>query len=196
MKVGLTGGIASGKSAVADAFAMRGVAVIDTDLIARELVEPGTPALAEIRATFGDSILDSAGKLDRKQLRSLVFSDPEKRRTLEGLLHPLIAREMHTRAAAAGGVYQLIVVPLLVEAGLATDFDRVLVVDCPATLQMSRLIARDNETETTARAMLDAQSARGQRLAQADDIIVNDGDLVALDTAVGKLHRVYTMLTH
>lgn len=196
MKVGLTGGIASGKSAVADAFALRGVPVIDTDLIARELVEPGTPALEAITAKFGTAVLDNTGNLDRKHLRKLVFSDPAKRRSLESLLHPLIVHEMHARAAAATGPYQIIVVPLLVEVGLSANFDRVLVVDCPERLQLSRLLARDAETEQSARAILATQSERGRRLGHADDIIVNDGDLVALDTAVAKLHRVYTELAH
>lgn len=194
MKIGLTGGIASGKTAVADAFAMRGVAVIDTDVIARELVEPGSAALAEIVAEFGTELVDSAGRLDRKRLRELVFSDPDMRRRLEAILHPRIAVVMHERAAAAGGPYQVIVVPLLVEAGMSEQFDRVLVVDCPEALQLARLIARDDESEASARGMLSAQSTRAARLAQAHDVIVNDGDLVALDVAVARLHRVYTAL--
>lgn len=196
MKIGLTGGIASGKSAVADAFAMRGVAVIDTDVIAREVVAPGGAALDEIRGAFGAQILDSAGNLDRKRLRKLVFSDPNQRRRLEAILHPRIVAVMAERVAAAGGRYQVVVVPLLVETGMSDRFDRVLVVDCPQKLQIARLVARDDETEESARAIVAAQAQRAQRLARADDIIVNDGDLVALDVAVAKLHRVYDAIAN
>ena len=191
MKIGLTGGIASGKTAVADAFAMRGVPVIDTDLIARELVAPGGAALEEVQATFGSQILDSAGNLDRKQLRKLIFSDDSQRQRLESILHPRILTIMDERVAAAGGRYQVVVVPLLVETGMSDRFDRVLVVDCPQSLQIPRLVARDDETDESARAIIATQVDRTRRLAHADDIIVNDGDFVALDVAVAKLHRVY-----
>lgn len=194
MRVALTGGIASGKSAVAEAFAARGVPVIDTDVIARDVVGAGLPALAEIVAVFGSEVLDSDGHLDRKHLRELIFSDPQRRRQLEAILHPAIAREMQTRIAAAGGDYQIIVVPLLLEAGLEGEFERILVVDCAESLQLERLIARDGESETSARRILDAQAERRARVAHADDVIVNDGDLSQLKTAVEKLDHAYRML--
>jgi dephospho-CoA kinase len=191
LRIGLTGGIASGKSAVARLFAARGVPVIDTDQIARDVVEPGQPALAELVEAFGAAILRPDGHLDRRALREQVFADPSQRRRLEALLHPRILAELERRSAAAGGPYQVLVIPLLVEGGRRTPLDRVLVVDCPEETQLARLRARDGETEAGARAMLAAQARRGDRLAAADDVIVNDGTLEQLEAAVAALDARY-----
>lgn len=191
LRIGLTGGIASGKSVVAGLFAARGVPVIDTDRIAREVVEPGQPALARVVEAFGDGVLDEAGRLDRRALRERVFADPGDRRRLEGILHPAIMAELEEQSAAAGGDYQVLVIPLLVEGGRSEAVDRVLVVDCPVETQLERLRARDEETEAGARAMLAAQASREQRLAAADDVIINDGSLEALENRVAELDAQY-----
>ena len=194
MRIGLTGGIASGKSAAARVFASLGVPVIDTDEIAREVVEPGTPGLGLVIGEFGREVLDAAGRLNRKQLRSLVFADPAARHRLEKILHPLIRDAMNARSAQAGGLYQVLVIPLLVEGDLRSSVDRVLVIDCPEDLQIRRLLQRDQGEEAEARAMLRAQTRREQRLAAADDVIVNDSDLAALERNVRELDVRYRSL--
>ena len=194
LRVGLTGGIASGKSTVADMFAELGAIVIDTDAIAREVVEIGEPALDEIRAAFGAGVIRDDGTLNRPALRELVFSDPAQRRRLEAIVHPRIRSETVSRAESAGGPYQLIVVPLLVDSPLREFVDRVLVIDCDESAQIRRLMARDGESETGARQMLAAQSSREVRLAIADDVIHNDGDLEATRRQVATLHKVYSGL--
>ncbi len=191
LRVGLTGGIASGKTTVANLFAARGIAVIDTDQIAREIVAPGQSALASVVEAFGRDVLDASGALDRRRLRASVFADPAGRRRLEALLHPLILDEMARRSADAPGPYQILVIPLLVETGRTEYVDRVLVVDCPVDVQVARLLARDAENELQARAMIAAQATREQRLALADDVIVNDGDLDALESEVEALDARY-----
>lgn len=194
LRIGLTGGIASGKSVVADLFADRGAPVLDTDLIARDVVAPGEPALAEIAAVFGETLLQPDGSLDRRRLRERVFAHPADRRRLEAILHPRIRAELERRSALAGGPYQLLVIPLLVEGAGQTRLDRVLVVDCPEEVQLARLRARDGETEAGARAILAAQADRATRLAAADDVIVNDGSREALATAVEQLDARYRQL--
>ena len=191
MKIGLTGGVASGKSTVARAFANLGVAVIDSDRIARDIVEPGQPALAEVVAAFGPEIVGEDGRLDRKSLRELVFSDSSRRARLEAILHPRIAAELHARAGAAGGPYQVLEIPLLLETGMQTQVDRVLVVDCPVEAQVQRLIERDGGTASDAHRIVAAQTGRDRRLAAADDVIVNDGALDSLDRSVRALDRSY-----
>ena len=191
LRIGLTGGIASGKSMVAQLFAGQGVPVIDLDEIAREVVAPGEPALAAILAEFGRDLLDAAGHLDRTALRARVFEDPAERQRLEGLLHPRILEAVVSHAETAGGPYQVIVAPLLVEFGLTGWVDRVLVVDCPAETQLQRLLARDGGDEALARAILATQVSREQRLAAADDVIVNDGPQERLAAAVAALDAVY-----
>ena len=176
-RVALTGGIASGKSTVADMFAELGVAVIDTDVIAREVVQAGQPALREIQERFGSEVIDAAGNLDRRALRNIVFADEEARLDLETILHPRIGAETRRQADAAPGPYQIIVVPLLVGSPLLEFVDRVLVVDCDEELQVQRLLARDTETVDQARRILAAQASREARLAIADDVINNDRDL-------------------
>lgn len=191
LRIGLTGGIASGKSVVANLFAARGITVIDTDQIAREIVAPGQPALARVVAAFGSDVLDASGGLDRRRLRASVFADPAGRRQLEAILHPLILDEMARRSAVAPGPYQVLVIPLLAETGHTEYVDRVLVVDCPVKDQVARLLARDAENESQARAMIAAQATREQRLALADDVIVNDGDVDGLEAAVDALDGRY-----
>jgi dephospho-CoA kinase len=173
-RVALTGGIASGKSTVADMFADLGVAIIDTDVIARKVVQPGQPALDEIRERFGNEVIDSAGQLDRRALRKLVFSDENARLDLEAILHPRIGAETRRQADTAPGPYQIIVVPLLVGSPLLRFVDRVMVVDCDEELQVRRVMARDAESAEQARRILAAQASRAARLAIADDIIDND----------------------
>lgn len=194
LRIGLTGGIASGKSTVADMFAEKGVPIIDTDVIAREVVQPGQPALAEIARTFGANVLDDDGTLDRKRLRQLVFADDRERRKLEAILHPRIRDAAMQEAAAAGGPYQLIVVPLLVESPMKEVMERILVVDVREQTQLERLLERDTESEEQARRMIAAQSSRKDRLAIADDVITNDASLAETAEQVDSLHRKYLEL--
>ena len=195
-KVGLTGGIASGKSTVAGLFSVLGVPLIDTDQIAREVVQPGSSVLAAIVARFGPQVLQADGSLDRRQLRTLVFADDRARADLEALTHPAIAHETQLRSNAATGPYLLIAVPLLAEKQLAHRYDRVLVVDCDRSLQWQRLTLRDRISPQQAEAMLAAQAGREQRLAIADDVIVNNGSLTELIPQVETLHRRYQQLAN
>jgi dephospho-CoA kinase len=192
--VGLTGGIASGKSAVADLFAARGVPVLDTDLIARDVVAPGTEGLARLVAAFGEDVLDERGALDRGALRARVFAEPAEREALEAIVHPLVLATLTDRAATAGGPYQIHVIPLLVETGLADRVDRVLVVDCEPALQIERLLGRDAGDRAQAERILAAQADRATRLAAADDVIANDGELGALAPSVARLDAFYREL--
>jgi dephospho-CoA kinase len=194
LRIGLTGGIASGKSTVADMFARLGIPVIDTDVIAREVVMPGEPALDEIRARFGADVLREDGTLDRAAMRKLIFESPRRRRELESILHPRIRAAALVQADAAGGPYQLIVVPLLTTSSLLDHIDRVLVVDCSEETQVDRLMARDAESEAHARRILAAQASRAERLAIADDVIANDGDIAATRRQVLALDRKYRRL--
>ncbi len=193
-RVGLTGGIASGKSTVARMFADLGVPVIDTDVIAREVVAPGMPALDEIRSRFGDQAFDRSDRLDRAALRAMIFQDDDARRDLEAILHPRIGAETRRQADAAGGAYQVIVVPLLVDSALREFVDRVLVVDCNEETQIERLLARDAESREQARRILAAQASREERLAIADDVIDNSSDLASLRNRVGELDLSYRSL--
>ena len=191
LRVGLTGGVASGKSTVADMFADLGVPVIDTDIIARDVVRPGQPALDEIREVFGERVFAADGTLDRAAMRAIVFGDVAARRRFEAILHPRIGEATREQADAAGGSYQIIVVPLLVESSLRGFVDRVLVVDCDEDTQLARLLARDAESEAQARRILAAQSSRAERMAIADDVIANDGNLEATREQVKALNRRY-----
>ena len=194
-RVGLTGGIASGKSTVARLFEALGVPVIDTDVLAREVVAPGQTALARIVERFGPSVLLSDGALDRAALRSIVFADSQARTDLERITHPAIRELLERRSVEAGGIYQMHVIPLLVETGAHEKrVDRVLVVDCSEEVQIRRLQARDGSTLEQARGILAAQVGRTARLAVADDIIVNDGDLASLRDQVAALHARYLEL--
>jgi len=196
LSIGLTGGIASGKSTVSNLFEALGVVVIDTDLIARELVRPGEPALDEIRTAFGSAVFSADGTLDRSAMRRHVFADQAARQRLEAILHPRIQQETLRRMAAAGGDYLLVVVPLLNDSPLRQQLDRILVVDCDEDTQLKRLLARDAESEEQARRILASQPSREQRLAIADDIIHNDLDVESLSAQVTALHDTYTALAH
>jgi dephospho-CoA kinase len=192
--IALTGGIASGKSAVAEEFARLGVPVLDTDQIARDVVAPGMPALGQLVAEFGPEILDADGRLNRAHMRERVFSNPEQRRKLEAITHPAIRAELAQRSAAAGGDYQIHVIPLLVETGRGDAYDRVLVVDCPEEAQIERLLARDRATREQAAEILAAQASREERLNVAHDVIENTGTLADLQRFVQTLHRNYALL--
>lgn len=191
LRIGLTGGIASGKSTVANLFAELGVPIIDTDIIAREVVQPGKPALDEIRATFGDDVFDAQGGLDRGAMRKIVFSDDSRREALESILHPRIRDEAIALSGAADGPYQIIVVPLLVQSPMRQFMDRILVVDCDEETQLNRLLARDAEDEDQARRILAAQSSREERLGVADDVVSNNEDLASTRQQVVALHEKY-----
>lgn len=196
-RVGLTGGIASGKTAVATRFAALGVPVVDADVAAREVVEPGQPALARIVERFGQDMLDRSGRLDRARLRTKVFNDPVARQALEAILHPPIRQALRTAAEAAAAPYVIVAIPLLAEGGGRQAYpwlDRILVVDAPLESQRSRLTARDGIDAALADRMLAAQAERGQRLAIADDVLVNDGGLGELDAHVAALDRRYRQL--
>jgi dephospho-CoA kinase len=193
--VGLTGGVGSGKSMVADLFAERGASVIDTDLIAHQLTAPGGMAIASIEQTFGPSFIAASGAMDRIRMREAVFSDPAAKKRLEAILHPLIRSETERAAMQAHGTYLLYVVPLLVESGLWKErVARVLVIDCPEELQIQRVMQRNDFTEQQVRAIMAAQAPRAVRLAAADDVIVNDGDAAVLPAQVKRLHEHYVFL--
>lgn len=196
LRIGLTGGIASGKSTVSGLFESLGVVVIDTDIIARELVQPGQPALDEIRAAFGAAVFSADGALNRSAMRHRVFADPAARQRLEAILHPRIQQETLHRMTSIKGDYVVVVVPLLNDSPLREQLDRILVVDCDEDTQLKRLLTRDAESEEQARRMLASQPSREQRLAIADDIILNDLDIESLATQVSALHEMYKSLAH
>jgi len=191
MRVGLTGGIASGKTTVAKLFAARGVTVIDTDEIARDVVAPGAPALARVVEAFGPEILNKDGSLNRRKMREVVFADATRRHALEAILHPAILEEMERRSARASGPYHVLVVPLLIESDLVLRVDRVLVVDVSEETQLQRLLERDAENETQARAIIAAQITPAERLARAHDVISNEGTLESLAAQVDEMHVRY-----
>jgi dephospho-CoA kinase len=194
--VGLTGGIGSGKSAVAERFAALGVPIVDTDAIAHELTGVGGRAIEPLQAEFGAAVITPEGALDRAAMRRLVFADPQLRVRLEGILHPLIRQESDARIQAATGAdYALLVVPLLIESGQYRQrVDRVAVVDCPETTQLARVMARSGLSADEVRAIMAAQADRQTRLAAADDVIRNDAGLDALTARVNELHARYQSL--
>ena len=194
LRVGLTGGIASGKSAAEAVFAGLSVPIIDADRLARELVEPGQPALAEIAARFGAGVLDGAGRLDRAALRQRIFGDDAARRALEAILHPRIRQAMIDQAEAATGDYLIASIPLLAEGGGRSAYpwlDRILVIDVSPAIQRERLIRRDGIDAELAERMIAAQASREQRRAIADDIVANEGNLDALAQRVAGLDGLY-----
>jgi len=193
-RIALTGGIASGKTTVANLFAALGVPLIDTDVIAREIVEPGRPALATIVRAFGPGVLDPQGCLDRRRMRERIFADPAAKQRLEAILHPAIRAEMERQSRVAGGPYQVLVIPLLAEGGRRDHVDRVLLVDVPEELQIQRLMMRDGVTHEQAQASLHAQGTRAERLAMADDVVRNTGRVDHLHDEVAKLHSKYLEL--
>lgn len=194
LRVGLTGGVASGKTTVSLLFGALGVPVIDADQVARDVVAPGTRLLAQVFENFGTQLRRPDGSLDRSALRRLVFTDLRTRRQLEDLLHPAIRVRTELLAAKAGGQYQIHVIPLLVETHAGSQYDRVLLVDCPENLQVARLLARDGCDEQQAQAMLASQASREARLAAADDVVVNDSAAVDLTPKVAALHQQYLAL--
>lgn len=197
MRIVLTGGVASGKTTASDAFGALGAPIVDADVLAREVVAPGTPGLDALVEGFGEGILATDGTLDRAALRRILFDDAEAKRSVESILHPRIRALGDERAAAAldaGHPYVLHVIPLLVETGQAERFDRVLVIDLPVDMQRRRLVARDGIDAATAARMLAAQATRDARLAVADDVIENSGDRTALVEAVEQLHARYVAL--
>jgi len=193
-RVGLTGGIASGKTTVARLFGALGVPIIDADEISREVTQPGSPVLRAIAERFGDRFIAPDGTLDRRALRGVVFSEDSALADLEALTHPAIFEALERRSATSDGAYQILVLPLLVEKRDSGRVDRVLVVDCEEALQIRRLQARDGATLDEARAILAAQTSRAARLAAADDLIANDGDLQALRVRVERHHARYLEL--
>jgi dephospho-CoA kinase len=197
MIIGVTGGIASGKSTVARAFEALGVPWVDADDVAREVVEPGEPALAEIHERFGRRVLNHDGTLNRRALREIVFADPAQRRWLESVTHPRIrARlvEHLARLEASGAPYVLLVSPLLFESGQSEMADRCLVIDVPEALQIERTAARDDVDEAQARAIVAAQMPRAERLARADDVLDNSGSEAEMRRRVAELDRQYREL--
>ena len=190
--VGLTGGIGSGKSAAADAFAALGVAVVDTDAIAHELTAPDGAAMPALLAAFGPESATPAGALDRSRMRRLVFADPAAKGRLEAILHPMIRRQAAERCRQAASPYVVLAVPLLVESGAYRErCDRIAVVDCPEDLQVRRVMARNGMGEREVRAIMATQASRAARLAVADDVIANDADLAALRAQVEALDARY-----
>ncbi len=190
--VGLTGGIGSGKSTVADLFVARGAALVDTDALAHELTAPGGAAMPALEARFGQEIVRADGGLDRAAMRRLVFADPAEKQALEAILHPLIRAESDRRCATATTPYVILAVPLLVESGSYRErCDRILVVDCDPEVQVARVMARSALPESEVRAIIATQATRAARLAVADDVIDNSGASAALSGQVDALHHVY-----
>ena len=192
--LGLTGGIGSGKSAVAEQFGRLGVHWVDADHAARWVVEPGKPALQRIVEHFGDAVLTPTGELNRAALRAQVFGNADERKWLEQLLHPLIRQEIAEHLARTQSPYSILVSPLLIEAGQYRQTNRVLVVDVPESLQVQRAMRRDQSSEAQIRAILSAQASREDRLRHADDVLVNDRDLAWLEAEVYRLHDFYLTL--
>jgi len=193
--VGLTGGIGSGKSVVAELFARRGIAVVDTDAIAHELTSPGGGAIEAIRGSFGSDFITPEGALDRARMRALVFRDPQSKRRLERILHPRIRAESTVRIAAASSSYAILVVPLLVEAGVdRARYQRVVVVDCDENVQIERVMRRSHLSDDEVRRIMASQAGRQERLDAADDVIGNSEGLDDLDPQVEALHRHYLAL--
>lgn len=192
--VGLTGGIGSGKTAVSDRFHALGINIVDADIAARVVVEPGKPALQEIQKHFGAAIIQADGSLDRAILREKVFKDDQERKWLEQLLHPLINEEIRKKLASSSSPYTMLVSPLLIETGQSRYTQRILVVDVPLEKQIERTMARDNNSEEQVRNIIKVQTSRQERVASADDIIVNDQDIDKLDQSVSELHAKYLEL--
>jgi dephospho-CoA kinase len=195
--VAVTGGVASGKSAVTAMFEDHGVVVVDADVTARQVVSEGQPALAEIAKRFGPDVMLADGSLDRVRMRALVFEDPRARRDLESITHPRIRALLKSECIAAPGAYAIVAIPLLAETGSIAAYEwlsRILVVDTPVVVQRSRLMARDGIDSALAARMIASQASREQRLALATDVVVNDGHLNDLAVPVAKLHSLYRQL--
>jgi dephospho-CoA kinase len=196
LAIGLTGGIGSGKSTVADAFSALGVPVIDADQLARDLVAPGQAALDEIVAGFGADILTAEGKLDRGAMRHRIYSDPAQKSLLESILHPRIRQRIRALLAEINAPYSIVVIPLLVETNQTDLVDRILVIDIPEKEQRKRVAARDGLSDNAVMAIMKTQADRNTRLAVADDVIVNDKDISTLTEQVQELHKHYMDISH
>lgn len=194
--VGLTGGIGSGKTTVANGFHALGIPVIDADKLARELVEPGQPALGEIISTFGTEATTTDGRLDRNYMRQRIFANPGQKSQLEAILHPKIRQRIRALLADIRTPYCIVVIPLLLETGQTDLVDRILVVDSPEKEQLTRVAARDSLSDNAIMAIINSQTDRNTRLAAADDIIVNDRGMSELTGHIQKLHRHYMGITH
>jgi dephospho-CoA kinase len=192
--VGLTGGIGSGKSKAADLFAELGVPIIDTDLIARELVAPGQPALKQITEHFGPSVLLDDGTLNRKRVAEICFANPDRRLQLEAILHPLIRQDVQEQLRHLNTEYAIVVVPLLIETQQNDLYDRILVIDCEEQIQMQRIHRRDNRSGQQIQQIMQAQASREQRLDAADDIITNTGSIEDLQRQIAQLDHKYLKL--
>lgn len=195
--IGLTGGIASGKTLVSDTFAALSVTIVDADVLARIAVEPGSEGLTQLQREFGAGIITGNGELDRPALRTLIFQDAEKRKTVDGILHPIIrslSDEQINATAKNGEPYLIYAVPLLVETSQQARFDRILVIDVPVSTQLARIIIRDGSTKEQAQAIIDAQASREERLAIADDVIDNNAGPEAVRPQVEQLHAQYLEL--
>lgn len=192
LAVGLTGGIASGKSVAAEAFIALGIPVLNADQVAREVVAPGSDGLAAIRERFGDDFILPDGTLDRARMRRHVFENPDARKDLERITHPAIGRRLVQWRDAQTAPYCVLDVPILIESGMDRFVDRILVIDVTAPMQIERLVRRDGIDEPLARQMLAAQASREQRLARANDVVRNDGTLDALRQAISRLHAFYS----
>ena len=189
--IGLSGGIASGKTIVSDEFSSLGADIIDTDIIARELIFPGSETLDEIVSFFGEIVLLSDGDLDRKLMREIIFNEKDKKIALEKIMHPKIQNEVKLKIQSASGFYQIIVVPLLLQSPILNFIHRVLIIDCDEKLQIKRLIKRDNITEQLAKKIIRSQSKREERRSIADDIILNEGCIEEIKHQVKKLNDLY-----
>jgi dephospho-CoA kinase len=196
LRIGLTGGIASGKSTVAQRFMELGVPVIDADEMARAVVAPGEPGLAEVVRRFGGGVLGENGELDRRSLRQLIFKDADSRRDLESILHPLIRARMEQCASTAAGAYIVLAIPLLIEGGALERVDRILVVDVDEAVQLQRVMDRDGGTLEQAHAIVASQASRATRLAAADDVLPNIGTVTDLRLAVDRLHAGYLQMVY
>jgi dephospho-CoA kinase len=194
LRVGLTGGIGSGKTTVTGLFAARGIAIIDTDHIAHDIVAPGSPLIQQLGQLFGAEVITADGALDRSRMRQIIFNDAMKRKQLEELMHPLIRTRALEQIAGADSAYCIVVVPLLLEKGWQSLVDRILVVDAPQEMQLARTQQRDGLSTDEVHAIISAQISREQRLAAADDIIVNDADMEKLVLQVEQLHQKYLQL--
>ncbi len=194
LKIGLTGGIGSGKTTISNLFADLGVPVIDADVIARGLLEPGHPAFEKTIQVFGQEILDQGGRVDRRQLRLRVFNHPEERKCLESILHPFVRQDIQQQSAALNTSYCLVVIPLLVEAQQIDLVDRILVIQSNEDSCLLRVMARDQITATEARKIMATQTSEKKRMALADDVIDNSGDIDELKDRVRELHQRYLSL--
>ncbi|MCW8910952.1 MAG: dephospho-CoA kinase [Gammaproteobacteria bacterium] len=193
--IGLTGGIGSGKSTVTRLFEKRNIPVIDTDVIARELVKPGEEALKEITKAFGDSVIKENGELDRQALAKICFQNENARKKLETILHPRIRKAMNEQIHNVSAPYVIAVIPLLFETGQTDQVDHILVVDCPEEIQIQRIKQRDNRDEQQIQEIIAAQSSRQTRLNMADDVIENQGDISDLDAKIGELHQKFLLMS-